>query len=92
MHALVVRGNRALVKPEASPGCPIPTVDEVIKFMVVIDSYQYDDIIVVTSFTGQAPVAWRWIGVLRIQKELNGALNSELADKIGEAMLCGGTE
>lgn len=86
MNALVVRGSRALARPEGSEGGIVPSMSEVSQFLVIMESYDHGKMTVVTNFTGSAPVGWRWIGLAKLQ----GQLSEELAGAIGQAMLVGG--
>ena len=77
---LVMRGTKVLVCPSGD----LPMLTDVITYMVVISSYVYDRLIVVTSFTGEAPEDWPWVPLTEVQTR-----DIEYSDLYGEAILCG---
>jgi hypothetical protein len=83
--ALVIRGNRALARPEDSDGGPVPSTDEIREFLTVIDSFEHNGVSVISSSTGEAPDGWRWLPIAALQAEAG-----DTADSLGEAVLCGG--
>ena len=86
MLALVVRGAKVLARPVDHPQGPVPSVDEVTEFAMIIDFFDYAKVRVVKSSTGTPPDDWRWIPVTDLQTEAD----EEIADALGDALVCGG--
>jgi|7_EtaG_2_1085326.scaffolds.fasta_scaffold00022_43 hypothetical protein len=84
MLAIVIRGTKVLAKPSTTD--PIPTVEEVESFTSVIESFDYNTVRVIQHSTGTPPDDWRWIPIM----ELQGAVDTDVSDALGEALVCGG--
>lgn len=85
MHALIIRGAKVLARPSDHPQGPVPTVDEVTEFASIVDYVDYSTVRVVRSSTGSPPDGWRWINIIDLQTEAE----QEVADAIGDALVCG---
>lgn len=81
MHVVVIRGTKALAKPQED-GEPVPEIQEIEDFITMIDYQDFHGVRIVNASSGAAPDGWRWVSLIQLQNE------SAFAEMIGEALLC----